>query len=389
MAAPAVLLLNLGSPKSTSVADVTEYLEEFLGDERVIDRPESAFLRSILVKRIIIPKRVRNSAHAYSTIWTDEGSPLIVTSIRTRDALRAAAACRVEAAMNYGEPSIGDALHSLKAAGVDRVLLFPQYPHYAMSSWETVVAKTRREAATIAPEMRLESVMPYFSDDDHIEALVESARPYLAKPHDHLLFSYHGIPVRHLTKADSSHAHCQVVPDCCRVASPAHATCYKAQLTRTTAAFAARAGSDALLDLVPVATRRRTLVVTLHGPRTRAPRKRRQEEDSGDHPRVHHRLPRDARGDPDHGRRHVQGRGGRMVRAHSLPERPAVLHSLSCGSRRTVARDFRGGGSLMKTKRHAARSLNRLSAAKFYFAPSFCGGLLGPYRNSSPARLFA
>ncbi|HEY5552478.1 MAG TPA: ferrochelatase, partial [Opitutaceae bacterium] len=232
MSAPAVLLLNLGSPKSTSVADVSRYLNEFLGDERVIDRPDNAFLRSQLVKRIIIPKRVKNSAHAYEKIWTTEGSPLIATSTRSRDALRATAACPVEVAMNYGEPSIGDTLRSLAAAGVDRLLLFPQYPHYAMSSWETVVAKTRREAAALpdsrAPSMRIESVMPYYGDADYIEALVESARPYLNKPHDQLLFSYHGIPVRHLTKADSSRAHCQVVPDCCKVASPAHATCYKA-----------------------------------------------------------------------------------------------------------------------------------------------------------------
>jgi len=244
MSAPAVLLLNLGSPKSTSVADVSRYLKEFLGDERVIDKPESAFLRSLLVKRIIIPKRVKNSAHAYEKIWSDQGSPLIATSIRTRDAVLASAACPVEVAMNYGEPSIGEALRSLAAAGVDRLLLFPQYPHYAMSSWETVVVKTRREAAAIAPQMRIESVLPYYGDADYIEALVESARPYLAKPHDHLLFSYHGIPVRHLTKADSSRAHCQMVPDCCRAASPAHATCYKAQVTRTTDLFAARAGLD-------------------------------------------------------------------------------------------------------------------------------------------------
>ncbi|HUG10268.1 MAG TPA: ferrochelatase [Opitutaceae bacterium] len=244
MSAPAVLLLNLGSPKSTSVPDVSRYLNEFLGDERVIDKPDSAFLRSLLVKRIIIPKRVENSAHAYEKIWSAEGSPLIATSLRSRDALRAAAACPVEAAMNYGEPSIGDTLRSLAADGVDRLLLFPQYPHYAMSSWETVVVKTRREAAAIAPQMRIESVLPYYGDADYIEALVASARPYLDKPHDHLLFSYHGIPVRHLTKADSSRAHCQVVPDCCKVASPAHATCYKAQVTRTTELFAARAGLD-------------------------------------------------------------------------------------------------------------------------------------------------
>jgi len=244
MSARAVLLLNLGSPESTSVPDVSRYLNEFLGDERVIDKPGNAFLRSLLVKRIIVAKRAATSAKAYETIWTKDGSPLIITSERSRDALRPLVGCTVDLAMNYGNPSIPDALRRLSAAGIERVLMFPQYPHYAMSSWETVVAKVRREAAVIAPAMRLESVLPYYGDADYIEALYESARPYLEKPHDHLLFSYHGLPVRHLTKADSSRAHCQVVPDCCNVCSPAHATCYKAQVTRTTREFAARAGLD-------------------------------------------------------------------------------------------------------------------------------------------------
>ncbi len=251
MSKRAVLLLNLGSPDSTSVPDVKRYLREFLGDERVIDKPDSAFLRSILVNGIIIPSRAKNSAHAYSTIWTDAGSPLIVTSQLAQAALQkrlastsSGATAPVELAMNYGNPSIPDALRRLVAAGVEEVLLFPQYPHYAMSSWETVVAKVYREVAKLSSPLRLEAVQPFYSDPDYIDALVAGARPYLAQPHDHLLFSYHSIPQRHLTKADSSKAHCLVVPDCCTTCSPAHATCYKAQITRTTHLFAARAGLD-------------------------------------------------------------------------------------------------------------------------------------------------
>lgn len=244
MPKPAVLLLNLGSPDSTSVPDVKRYLREFLGDERVIDKPDFSWLRWILVNLIIIPSRAKNSAHAYSTVWTKEGSPLIVTSKKTQVKLQQQVSLPIELAMNYGNPSIPDALKRLVAAGVDRLLLFPQYPHYAMSSWETVVAKVHREAARLAPGMKIECVQPYYQDEDYIDALVASARPYLDKPHDHLLFSYHSIPVRHLTKADSSQAHCQVVADCCNTCSPAHSTCYKAQITRTTHAFARKAGLD-------------------------------------------------------------------------------------------------------------------------------------------------
>jgi ferrochelatase len=241
MPSSAVLLLNLGSPDSTSVPDVKRYLHEFLGDERVIDKPGSAFLRSLLVK-FIVSRRAPDSAHAYSTVWTPEGSPLIVTSKQAQAKLQARVDVPVELAMNYGNPSIPDVLAKLAAKGITDLLLFPQYPHYAMSSWETVVVKVRREAAKIAPQMRIECVAPYFADEDYIEALVRSAHPHLAQPHDHLLFSYHSIPTRHLTKADSSHAHCQVVPDCCNTCSPVHATCYKAQCVATTKAFAKLAG---------------------------------------------------------------------------------------------------------------------------------------------------
>ena len=244
MSKRAVLLLNLGSPDSTSVPDVKRYLREFLGDERVIDRPASAFLRSILVNQIIIPRRAANSAHAYESIWTPEGSPLIVTSRRTQIALQKQSKLPIALAMNYGSPSIPDVLRQLATEQIDHLLLFPQYPHYAMSSWETVVEKVRREATIIAPSLRIECVLPYYGDADYIEALVASARPYLTQPHDHLLFSYHGIPVRHMRKADSSCAHCQIVPDCCNTLSPAHATCYKAQITRTTQLFAKKAGLD-------------------------------------------------------------------------------------------------------------------------------------------------
>jgi ferrochelatase len=245
MAKSAVLLLNLGSPDSTSVDDVRRYLKEFLGDERVIDKPANAFLRGLLVNQIICRFRAPKSAHAYQSIWTPEGSPLILTSKRVQSLVQAKLPeAPIALAMNYGSPSIPDVLRELAAKGVTRLLLFPQYPHYAMSSWETVVVKTQREAARLAPGMKIECVQPYYADDDYISALVASVRPYLAQPHDHLLFSYHGIPVRHLTKADSSRAHCQVVADCCNTCSPVHATCYKAQVTRTTQAFAAKAGLD-------------------------------------------------------------------------------------------------------------------------------------------------
>ncbi len=245
MSPRAVLLVNLGSPDSTAVADVRRYLHEFLGDPRVIDRPRQP-LRHMLVHWLIVPRRAPKSAHAYATVWTPEGSPLIAISRKVQQQLAAAVGpdVPVALAMRYGQPAIAPVLGQLASAGVTDVLLIPQYPHYAMSSWETVTVKVLEEGARLAPRMRFQTVPPFFADDDYIEALHASVRPYLELPYDHFLFSYHGIPVRHLRKADSSRAHCTVVPDCCAVCSPVQATCYRAQITRTTGALARRAGLD-------------------------------------------------------------------------------------------------------------------------------------------------
>jgi len=242
----AVLLVNLGSPDSATIPDVRRYLSEFLGDVRVIDRPGRPW-QWLLVNGLIIPLRVKKSTHAYKKVWTREGSPLVVTSEKVQKKLVAALAADevpVFLAMRYGTPSIATVLAAIEKAGIDEVLLFPQYPQYAMSSYETVVEKVFAEAGQLERPPRFTTVQPFFEDPDYIAALVESARPALLQGYDHLLFSYHGLPERHMRKADSSHAHCLTVPDCCRTCSPAHATCYKAQTVRTTQAFAHLAGLE-------------------------------------------------------------------------------------------------------------------------------------------------
>ena len=242
MSKRAVLLVNLGSPDSTSVPDVRRYLREFLGDERVLDM--NAAKRRLLLEAVILRTRPAKSAHAYRQIWTPEGSPLIVTSgkVRARLAAVLGAETPVYLAMRYGSPSIPDVLAQIAADGVRELLLFPQYPHYAMSSWETVTARVYQDAARLAPALAIDCVQPFYEDADYIEALYQVTAPYLERPHDLVLFSYHGIPERHLRKADSSKAHCTLVNACCDTCSPAHATCYRAQVTRTTRAFVQRAG---------------------------------------------------------------------------------------------------------------------------------------------------
>ena len=240
----AVLLVNLGSPASTSVSDVRRYLREFLGDPRVLDMPSP--LRWLLLEGLILPTRPKRSAKAYAEIWTPEGSPLARTSeiVRRRLATAVGSDTPVYLAMRYGEPSIASVVARLAADGVEELLLFPQYPHYAMSSWETVVVKVNDELARQAPGIRMDCVQPFYADADYIEALYAVSAPWLALPHDHLLFSYHGLPESHMRKADSSRAHCLRTPECCEGCAPAHATCYRAQIFATTRALAKRARLD-------------------------------------------------------------------------------------------------------------------------------------------------
>jgi ferrochelatase len=238
----AVLLVNLGSPDSPSIHDVRRYLREFLGDKRVLDLP--APLRWLLLEGIILRTRVKKSAHAYASIWTPEGSPLVTTSRSVRDKLGAVVGPDVPVylAMRYGNPTVAGVIAQIVDAGIKDLLLIPQYPHHAMSSWETVVVRVREEAQRQAPNLRITCLKPFYADADYIDALHAVTAPYLKLPHDHLLFSYHGVPVRHLRKAGCTHGYSARVADCCPPGSPEHATCYRSQVLATTRALAARAG---------------------------------------------------------------------------------------------------------------------------------------------------
>jgi len=234
-----VLLVNLGSPDSTSVGDVRRYLNEFLMDGRVIDAPW--LLRRFIVGMILI-NRPKQAAEAYKKIWLPEGSPLIVTSKRVQAELQKRVTVPVELAMRYQNPSIPDAIRKLRERGVDELFLVPLFPHYAMSSYETAVERVREVAAKLAPQMRVEAQPPYGDAPDYITALAASAANHLAAGYDQLLFSFHGLPERHLHKSDPTGGHCLTVSNCCETDSPAHATCYRAQCFKTVAAFVAKAG---------------------------------------------------------------------------------------------------------------------------------------------------
>ncbi len=240
MSKKAAVLINLGSPDSTSVADVRSYLKEFLGDKRVIDVP---WVRNVIVPGVMLRTRPKKSAEAYATIWTDEGSPLMVTSYRQKELVQASLDFPVDVAMRYGSPAIADVIGQLIDSGVEQMFVLPLYPHYAMSSYETVVVEVMDTVRKLKPELDIEFLQPFYKDSDYIEALWESARPYLEEdPFERLLFTFHGVPERHLRVSDPSHDHCLCTHNCCQNPNPAHATCYRHQCLTTVDAFLERSG---------------------------------------------------------------------------------------------------------------------------------------------------
>ena len=230
----AIVLMNLGSPDSTDVKDLKRYLDEFLMDERVIDKPW--LLRALLVKGIIVPLRSPNSAKAYKSIWTEKGSPLIVISKQQRDALKKELNETVVIAMRYGNPSPKQAFDELvqKNHDLQEVVLIPMYPHYAMSSYETAVEYAKEHHKKGGYKFKLTFIKPFYNQSDYLHALSESIKPYLDQEYDQILFSYHGIPERHILKCDPTKKHCLKVDNCCEVASEAHAYCYRHQCWTTT-----------------------------------------------------------------------------------------------------------------------------------------------------------
>lgn len=228
-----ILLNNLGSPESTETKDVKKYLGEFLMDERVIDIPY--WKRWLLIKGIILQVRPKKSAAAYNKIWWKEGSPLVVISERFTKKVAEKIDIPIALAMRYGSMSIEKGIKELVDEGVDEILLVPLYPHYAMSSYETVTVKAEEIIAEKYPTIKLDILPPFYNHPDYIKVMSENIENHLKGfDYDHVLFSYHGIPERHIKKSDPTNNHCKIDGSCCERNSVAHHTCYRHQCFETT-----------------------------------------------------------------------------------------------------------------------------------------------------------
>ena len=235
-----VLLVNLGSPSEPSTKAVRRYLNEFLMDPQVIDLPWP--LRRLIVSCFILPTRPKASAAAYASIWraNPPASPLLHYSRLLTDQLAEQIDETLVLAMRYGEPSIAQGMAAL--ADCEQIFLITAYPHHADSTRTTTIDAVQ---ALLGENQTLSVMPPFFEQPDYIEVLANNIGANLPAEYDHLLFSYHGLPERHLTKADPTSSHCLQNPDCCQVASTAHATCYRHQVFATTNAVCAKLGIDA------------------------------------------------------------------------------------------------------------------------------------------------
>lgn len=242
MAKKGILLVNLGTPDSPEVKDVKKYLDQFLMDERVIDIPK--LNRTLLVKGVIVPFRSPKTAKLYKEIWGENGSPLLYYSELQAKMLQAKLGdeYQVELAMRYQNPSIENALERLKKGLVSSIKVIPLFPQYASASTGSVlqlVMELLSKWPTIPPVSFINS----FHDNDlMLEIFADNARKHGVENFDHILFSFHGLPQRQMSKSDHTEKYCLKVKNCCENYNNVNKFCYSAQCHNTAKLLAEKLG---------------------------------------------------------------------------------------------------------------------------------------------------
>jgi protoporphyrin/coproporphyrin ferrochelatase len=238
MSLTGILLVNLGTPQSPRPWDVFRYLNEFLTDGRVIDY--SWIARQLLVRGLIVPLRFLQSAKQYQLLWTTEGSPLLVhgKSVQIQLQNLLGEDFKVVLAMRYQTPSIEKGLKELQAAGVKEIIVFSLFPQYASATTGSVHQKVMEclKDWQVIPKLTL--INSYYDHPALIEAFCTRAREQQIESYDHILFSFHGLPERHIRKADPTQT-C-LKPNCCQSNCGNQSFCYKAQCYATARAIAKR-----------------------------------------------------------------------------------------------------------------------------------------------------
>lgn len=239
----AVILLNVGSPVACDLRSVKKYLRQFLMDEHVININYCA--RFFLINFLIIPFRSPKTLAAYKSVWNNEKNlaPLLSKTFDLCEKLNKNDEIKVLCAMRYGEPSIKQQIeHAIHELKVKKIFFIPLYPHYAASTRLTSVNEIIKCMKNYHIPYQIKDL--FYDNDEYISSLVDQARCFLQKDYDHLIFSYHGLPVSHLQEADVTQNHCYTNPNCCKIASEAHRFCYKHQVMKTTELFLKKVGIE-------------------------------------------------------------------------------------------------------------------------------------------------
>ncbi len=240
MGRKALILVNTGTPDSPAVMDVRRFLTAFLNDRRVIDIPWMA--RKILVNLIIVPFRAPRSAALYRRLLTDEGSPLLTNLQKLVSGLREmlGESCDVTGAMRYGNPSLEKTFEKIAVKGYDEIIVFPMYPHYASSTTGSVHELVMKLASGLNVMPMIKFISQYYSHPSFIEAWTENIKQYNPGKFDHILFSFHGLPLSQVGKVHPGIS-CN---DCtCTDSMPDHGKyCYRATCYETTRLVASRLG---------------------------------------------------------------------------------------------------------------------------------------------------
>eukprot|EP00667_Euglena_gracilis_P013424 EG_transcript_13855 len=237
-----VLLVNTGTPDSTQVRHVRKYLRQFLSDPRVIDLP---FIpRWCLVNLIIAPIRAFSSAKLYRRIFTERGSPLKFHGLDVADLLQKELGdgFHVRLAMRYQSPSMEDALAEMYAGAVDHIILIPLFPQYASASAGSVIDRFLKIISKWWRIPHMSIVSNFWDNEIFLTAWEQHGRQYInSHQYDKIVFSYHGVPERHIKKG-SCGDHCRLNDSCCSTYSANNAFCYRAQCLHTSQALAQRLG---------------------------------------------------------------------------------------------------------------------------------------------------
>lgn len=240
-----VLVVNLGTPDSPKVSDVRKYLAEFLMDGRVIDIPVVA--RTLLVRGIIVPFRSIKVSKEYKKLWMEDGSPLLVYGKNLVKKLQQQFAndpVEVALAMRYQSPSIAEGLQKLRDANVDRIIVFPLFPQYASATTGSVAAKVMDVIANWNVIPSIDFINSYHEDDRYVQVFADKVKADINKHNpDHILFSYHGIPERHLRNIQQKDPDKCSWPNCSCGKEPMDKPyCYRSACFKTTELMVAKLG---------------------------------------------------------------------------------------------------------------------------------------------------